>query len=392
MLKKYKIAIAGCGYVGMSLGVLLSKKNKVSMYDIDRNRVDAVNNKRSTVLDKDINNFFNNNVLDLNATSSLEESLSDADFLIIATPTNYEPSSNSFDTTTVEKIIEETRKIDKHIFIIIKSTIPVGFTDKIQLKYKEKNIIFSPEFLREGKALHDNLYPSRIIIGGDSKKSKVFARLLVESSLKKNADIFYIPPKEAEAVKLFANTYLAMRVSFFNELDSFAMHHEINTKNIINGVSSDKRIGHAYNNPSFGYGGYCLPKDTKQLLADYKNISQNLISAIVASNETRKEYIVNSIIKLNPENVGFYLLSMKKGSDNYRDSAIISIIRSIQSFGIKSTIYDPNIEEKEFLGIRVIKNLSDFKAKSNLIVANRLDENLSDCMQKVFCRDIYGEN
>tara|TARA_B100002019_G_scaffold254032_1_gene235885 strand:- start:1619 stop:2797 length:1179 start_codon:yes stop_codon:yes gene_type:complete len=389
---KFKISIAGSGYVGMSLGVLLAQNNKVSIYDINENRVNRVNNKQSTVLDSEIEKFLQTKKIDLSATVNLQESLIDSDFLIIATPTDYDSVNNSFDTSSVQKVIEQTRKIDKNIFIVIKSTIPVGFTDEIQSKYKDKNIIFSPEFLREGKALHDNLYPSRVIIGGNSNKSKIFAKLLVQSSNNKNTDVLFMSSKEAEAVKLFSNSYLAMRVSFFNELDSFAMHHKISTKNIIKGVSTDKRIGSHYNNPSLGYGGYCLPKDTKQLLSSYKDIPQNLISAIVTSNQTRKEFISNKIIELNPKSIGFYLLSMKKGSDNYRDSAIISIIKIIQTHGIKSIIYDPKIEDSEFLGIEIIKDLSDFKEKSDLIIANRLDENIDDCIQKVFCRDLFGKD
>ncbi len=392
MKNKFKISIAGSGYVGMSLGVLLAQNNKVSIYDINENRVNRVNNKQSTVLDSEIEKFLQTKKIDLSATVNLQESLIDSDFLIIATPTDYDSVNNSFDTSSVQKVIEQTRKIDKNIFIVIKSTIPVGFTDEIQSKYKDKNIIFSPEFLREGKALHDNLYPSRVIIGGNSNKSKIFAKLLVQSSNNKNTDVLFMSSKEAEAVKLFSNSYLAMRVSFFNELDSFAMHHKISTKNIIKGVSTDKRIGSHYNNPSLGYGGYCLPKDTKQLLSSYKDIPQNLISAIVTSNQTRKEFISNKIIELNPKSIGFYLLSMKKGSDNYRDSAIISIIKIIQTHGIKSIIYDPKIEDSEFLGIEIIKDLSDFKEKSDLIIANRLDENIDDCIQKVFCRDLFGKD
>lgn len=392
MKNKFKISIAGSGYVGMSLGVLLAQNNKVSIYDINENRVNRVNNKQSTVLDSEIEKFLQTKKIDLSATVNLQESLIDSDFLIIATPTDYDSVNNSFDTSSVQKVIEQTRKIDKNIFIVIKSTIPVGFTDEIQSKYKDKNIIFSPEFLREGKALHDNLYPSRVIIGGNSNKSKIFAKLLVQSSNNKNTDVLFMSSKEAEAVKLFSNSYLAMRVSFFNELDSFAMHHKISTKNIIKGVSTDKRIGSHYNNPSLGYGGYCLPKDTKQLLSSYKDIPQNLISAIVTSNQTRKEFISNKIIELNPKSIGFYLLSMKKGSDNYRDSAIISIIKIIQTHGIKSIIYDPKIEDSEFLGIKIIKDLSDFKEKSDLIIANRLDENIDDCIQKVFCRDLFGKD
>lgn len=390
MKQKYKITIAGCGYVGMSLAVLLAQKNNVNIYDIDEDRVNKVNSNRSTVEDEDIDNFLLTKELNLFSSSNLSEVIKDTDFLIIATPTNYNPANASFDTSSVKKVIQDAKKINRDIFIVIKSTVPVGFTDMMQEKYEDKKIIFSPEFLREGKALYDNLYPSRIIVGGDSQECRSFSEILESCSYKQNIEKFFMTSKEAEAVKLFSNSYLAMRVAFFNELDSFALHNNINPKNIIEGVSSDTRIGNGYNNPSFGYGGYCLPKDTKQLLANYSDIPQELISSIILSNETRKNFISQKIINLKPKVIGFYDLAMKKGSDNHRDSAIISIIEQIKKKSIKSFIYDQAIEESHFLGLEVISDLTKFKNISDLIIANRISNDLSDCMNKVFSRDIFG--
>ena len=386
---RYNITVVGSGYVGMSLSVLLGQNNNVCIYDIDNERVDIINQKRSTIHDKDIESYLANNAIKIHATSDQNKAYRDADFIIIATPTDYDDSSKSFDTSSVDNTINDILKINKNTFIIIKSTIPVGYTKNIKEKYGVKNITFSPEFLREGSALKDNLYPSRIVIGSDCERSKIFVRLLKNGAISKEIDTFYMKSTEAEAVKLFSNTYLAMRVSFFNELDSYAHMNKLNTKNIIDGISTDSRIGKNYNNPSFGYGGYCLPKDTKQLLSNYDGIPQTLIHAIVESNKIRKDFIASQILKENKKYVGFYRLIMKEGSNNYRSSAILGVISRLKKSNCVFTIYEPSIDEYEFEGIKIEKDLNLFKKNCNLIIANRISNDLDDVKDKVFTRDIY---
>ena len=392
MLKKKKITVVGSGYVGMSLAVLLSMKNEVIILDLDRERVSKVNNKISTISDPDIEQHLAKNNLDLSATLDKKTAYQNSDFIIIATPTNYDEITNQFDTTSVDEVVKDALKFSDNALIVIKSTVPVGYTNDCQKINNSDRVIFSPEFLREGLALHDNLYPSRIIIGGDCNKSKVFASLLEQAAKKENIVKLFMNSTEAEAVKLFANTYLAMRVSFFNELDSFALANRLNTKNIIDGVSLDDRIGNGYNNPSFGYGGYCLPKDTKQLLANYKHVPQTLIQAIVSSNTTRKDFISDQILKKKPIVVGFFRLVMKVNSDNFRSSAIQGIMKRIKAKGVQVIVYEPELEIDEFFGSKVITNLSDFKTKSDLIVANRMADCLDDVSHKCFSRDLFGDN
>ena len=392
MTSNYKIVVVGAGYVGMSLGVLLAQKNEVIIHDIDLNRINAINSRKSTVADDEISNFLDNKKLTISATCSKEDAYQNANFIIIATPTNYDESSNRFDTSSVDAVIQDVININPDAFIVIKSTIPVGHTKKLQKAYDTDRIIFSPEFLREGMALKDNLYPSRIIIGGNCNESRTFAKLLVNSAIKQNIKVLFIHSTEAEAVKLFSNTYLAMRVSFFNELDSFALANKLESRNIIQGVSLDERIGDGYNNPSFGYGGYCLPKDTKQLLANYEHIPQTLIQAIVSSNTTRKDFISNEILALNPKMVGFYRLVMKSGSDNFRSSAVQGIMKRIKAKGIQIIIFEPELKKEIFFGSSVIDDLEVFKSMSDLIVANRIDNNLTDVKDKCFSRDLFGAN
>ena len=387
-----KITIVGSGYVGMSMAVLFSQHNNVVVLDIDPLRVNKINNMQSTVADTEIENFLKTKNLTLRATLDKNLAYDDADFIVVATPTNYDSASNYFDTSSVDSVIYDAIKHNPNAFIVIKSTIPVGYTKSLQEKYKTKRIIFSPEFLREGKALKDNLNPSRIIIGSLLEEGKIFANLLVQAAQKKDVEKLFIPSNEAEAVKLFANSYLAMRVSFFNELDSYAMANGLDTQSIIKGLCLDDRIGKGYNNPSFGYGGYCLPKDTKQLLANYKNIPQTLISAIVSSNSTRKDFIVEEIIKLNPTTVGIYLLAMKYGSDNYRSSAIIEIMESIKIQGFNIIIYEPSFTGTEFNGSKIINSLDEFKNISDVVVANRYSNELNDISEKVFTRDVFGSD
>lgn len=376
----------------MSLGVLLSQNHDVTFLDIDKERVKKINLGFSTVADLDIEDFLSNKELTFRATTNTEDALIDADYIIIATPTNYNERSNYFDTSSVESVVKDSLRINPKALIIIKSTIPVGFTKELQLKTLSKNIIFSPEFLREGNALNDNLYPSRIIIGSKLDKSKIFGDILKEASLKKDTEVLYMDSSEAEAIKLFSNTYLAMRVAFFNELDSYALSNNLDTKSIIDGVCLDNRIAKGYNNPSFGYGGYCLPKDTKQLLSEYHSTPQDLISAVVKSNETRIQFISDQIIATNPEVVGFYKLAMKQGSDNFRFSSIQGIINNLKKNNIQLLIFEPGIDEIYFNGVEVIKIEENFMQQSNIIVANRLDDNLINFADKVFTRDIYGEN
>lgn len=389
---KTKITVVGSGYVGISLSALLAQHNSVCVLDIDKNRVDRINKRKSTVKDSAIEEFFETKELDIFATHDSSEAYSGSNFIIIATPTDYDPVKNHFNTSSVDYVVDEAHKKNPKALKIIKSTIPVGHTKKLQKKYETDRIIFSPEFLREGVALKDNLYPSRVIIGSYLDEAKDFAILLLNAAIKKDIEVLYMESNEAEAVKLFANAYLAMRVSFFNELDTYAMSNELNTKDIIDGICLDERIGNGYNNPSFGYGGYCLPKDTKQLLSDYTDIPQELIESIVKSNKTRKDYIANEIMKLNPSVVGFYRLIMKEGSDNFRSSAIQGIIKRIQSSGIEVLIYEPSLTEKSFLGSKIEKNLDKFKQCSDVIVTNRNNDELKDVINKCFSRDIFHNN
>lgn len=382
-----KIAVAGTGYVGLSLATLLSTKNEVLAYDILEDKVNKINKRISPIKDEVIEDYFKNKELNLKATTNYKEAFKETEFIIISTPTNYDEKTNYFDTTSVEDIIKKVISINKDATIVIKSTIPVGFTDKVKEKYKIENIFFSPEFLREGHALYDNLYPSRIIVGSYTDKGKKFALLLKECSLKKDIPIKYMSSTEAEAVKLFANTYLAIRVAFFNEVDTYAEIKNLNTKNIIEGICLDPRIGANYNNPSFGYGGYCLPKDTKQLLANYKDVPQNIIEAVVKSNETRKEHIVNMILAKNPKIVGIYRLTMKSNSDNFRASAILDIITKLKEKNINIIIYEPTI--KDYYDIRVENDIEKFKKISDIIVANRYSSVLDDIKEKVYTRDLF---
>ncbi|AWW55628.1 nucleotide sugar dehydrogenase [Pasteurella multocida] len=385
-----KITIAGAGYVGLSNAVLLAQHHNVILLDIDQNKVDLINNKKSPITDKEIEDFLQNKSLTMMATTDKEVALKNADFVIIATPTDYNTETGYFNTSTVEAVIEQTLSINPQATIIIKSTIPVGFTEKMREKFNTPNLIFSPEFLREEKALYDNLYPSRIIVGSTSYQAKVFADMLTQCARKKDVTVLFTHNTEAEAVKLFANTYLAMRVAFFNELDTYASLHHLNTKDIINGISTDPRIGTHYNNPSFGYGGYCLPKDTKQLLADYADVPQNLIEAIVKSNETRKRFITHDVLNKKPKTVGIYRLIMKSGSDNFRASAILDIMPHLKENGVEIVIYEPTLNQQAFEDYPVINQLSEFINRSDVILANRSEPDLNQCSHKIYTRDIFG--